>query len=162
MPSFKCLPGIRPIWLSRFLGHKNQTIAISVLCLAGALASWNWKNLFLVAGCLFGLWLSPDLDLSWTRLGLFGKLGFADEYTQLVKHRAKISHTPVIGTAVRVLVVLVPFGLIVFGVTGWVVSWGIVFRAFWGLVIADTWHIVMDQLSSHVFPNTRSVRRGYR
>jgi len=156
LPSYTCLPNVRPRWLSRFLGHKNQTIAISILLAVLAVATFTWANLFMAAGALIGLVLSPDLDLSWSRLGLFGKISLADEYTKLFKHR-KISHVPVIGTLTRAPV----FGIFVaifFLVTGFKVPWRALWLIFWGMVVGDTWHIALDHIGSNMFTRARTIR----
>ena len=156
MPSYANLPGVRPKWLSKFLGHKNQTIAISAILLAVPLLTMDWRDLGFAAGSLVGLWMSPDLDLSWTRLGLLGKLGLADEYTKLFKHR-KWSHVPVWGTLTR-LPVLGIFVLVIWVLLGVPFPWGIGFKVVWGLVVSDWWHVVLDNAISKLFVRRRSFR----
>lgn len=160
MPSYRSLPGMRPKWLSRFLGHKWQTVALTVLLAGLTLLSLDWRNLGIAAGCLLGLGLGPDLDLSWTRLGILGRLSLANEYTALFKHRG-ISHIPVIGTLTRAPVWLLPV-LLVCLIGNWPMPWWAIWRVGWGLVLSDFWHIMWDKLSTHVLPRTSTHRAGRR
>ena len=60
------------------------------------------------AGFLFGgLWLSPDLDTRSNALHRWGPLGgIWWPYRRLIPHRSIWSHGPLLGTAVRLLVLL--------------------------------------------------------
>lgn len=154
MPNYGYVKNVRPLWLSRFLGHKWQTISVSVVLAVIPVYTQNWQDLAISAGALLGLMIGPDLDLSYSRLGWFGKLSLADEYTTLVPHRAKISHTPFLGTLVRAPVVFLP--LILFLVlpimaiangklgTSLAIPWLVLLKVFSGLCVADTWHIACD------------------
>jgi len=156
LPSYSCLPNVRPKWLSKFLGHKWQTVTVSAILLVLAVVTVDWADLFIGCGALIGLFMSPDLDLSWSRMGVLGRIGLADEYTKLFKHR-KLSHVPVLGTLTRVPVVGI-FIAIFFLVSGLEFPLWIFWRLFWGLVVSDAWHTLLDQLSSHVFSHTRTTR----
>ena len=61
-----------------------------------------------LAGFLFGgLWLSPDLDTRCNALRRWGPLsGIWWPYRRLIPHRSIWSHGPLLGTAVRLLVLL--------------------------------------------------------
>ena len=155
VPNYGYCKNVQPLWLSRFLGHKWQTIIVALVLLVVPLYTGNPRDLAFSAGALLGLKVSPDLDLSWTRLGLFGKLSLADEYTKLIAHRARISHSLFLGTVVRVLVVFVPVVLfLVLPAMAVVSRYGLLLRMPWldmvkvfsGLVWADNWHVVCDWL----------------
>ena len=130
----------------RLFGHKNQTIALSAALLAMPVLTGDARDLLLAPSCLLGLWLSPDLDLIDPR-GLPGKflemLGVVDDYKDFIPHRHKLSHTPVLGTAIRLLFLLPLAGLL------WMVGsslplWAMA-RVFVGLSLADSLHVATDQ-----------------
>ncbi|QNJ04633.1 metal-binding protein [Synechococcus sp. PROS-U-1] len=64
--------------------------------------------LIAAASCLAGgLWLSPDLDTRSNALRRWGMLGFLWwPYRRLIPHRSLWSHGPVLGTSVRLGVLL--------------------------------------------------------
>ena len=70
---------------------------------------WGWTS-GLTAGLAFlvgGLWLSPDLDTlsrPSKRWGWLAVLWWP--YRRLVRHRGWLSHTPLLGTATRLLLLL--------------------------------------------------------
>lgn len=156
MPNYGYAKGVRPLWLSRFLGHKWQTICVAIALCAIPIYTCKWQHLSGAAGALLGLLMSPDLDLSWSRLGWFGKLSLADEYTALVPHRAKISHTVLLGTLVRAPVVFLPIVVCVAAPVVAIirkrlgidirVPWLMLAQAFVGLAMADAWHIACDKI----------------
>ena len=142
------------------LGHRNQTVALSLALASLPVLAWNWKLLAVPLGCLAGLRLSPDLDLH-NALGFVGRLGFADEYTKLVPHRHWLSHTPIISTGIRV-VVLFGIPLLLFAVFGASLPWDLMGYAFLGLCAADALHIFSDRLQTRLkraFYPLRTVRR---
>ena len=65
-------------------------------------------GLIAAASCLAGgLWLSPDLDTRSNALRRWGMLGFLWwPYRRLIPHRSLWSHGPVLGTSVRLGVLL--------------------------------------------------------
>ncbi|MEP0872413.1 metal-binding protein [Trichocoleus desertorum AS-A10] len=74
------------------------------------LAIWTATNSFeqttwAIAGCLFGgLMFSPDLDLKskpWRRWGLLRWIW--TPYQAWVPHRSFLSHTPIVGTLIKLL-----------------------------------------------------------
>ena len=71
-------------------------------------------GLIAAASCFAGgLWLSPDLDTRSNALNRWGPLGFLWwPYRRLIPHRSLWSHGPLIGTALRLIVLL-----------GWVSLW---------------------------------------
>ncbi len=122
------------------------------------------------AGCLAGVFLSPDLDVpSRTRseylvyryLGrVLGAVWFAFWwlYARLVPHRSPFSHWPFIGTMGRFLYIYLFGGILWYGAT-WLftgsASWMPLFQwlrlpafswALVGLTMADTLHFFMDSL----------------
>ena len=159
MSNYGYMRGVEPKWLSRFLGHKYQTITVATLLLTIPAYTGRALDLFISCGALVGLLLSPDLDLSYSRLGLFGRLSLADEYTQLVRHRSSISHAPLIGTAGRVFIVILPVVVIIYLMSGFrlglPIVLSVVYRMFVGLAWADTWHWALDWISSNVVTKTR-------
>ena len=117
-------------------------------------------------GCLTGLIIDPDLDIEnitrseWQvikRFWIFGMLWvvFWYPYARAIPHRSPLSHWPLVGTAGRVLYLLlwikllgmildvpVPIQLIV--TNSLFMIW------FYGLAVADTAHFIMDVVSSKI------------
>lgn len=152
MPNFKGL-----------FGHRNTTIAITAAIAPTALL--DPRNLVIVAGCISGLVITPDWDLNPNAMGLIGRIGFVDEYAELVPHRHKISHTPVVGTIIRfVLTFVIPY-IIMGGIFGyWLPLW-VIWRLFAGLCAADALHISLDRIFTCVkkyFGHRRRKRRKKR
>lgn len=134
----KDMPSYRGI-----LGHKNQTLLLSMSLLAIPATTGDARDLVIPAGCLLGLKISPDMDLNPNALGAIGRLGFVDEYAAMVPHRDKISHTPFASTIIRfVLVFGIPWFVL------WLVRfappWWATLRLFAGLALADTLHVLTD------------------
>lgn len=125
-------------------GHRNTIMALTIAIAPTALL--DLRNLVIVAGCLSGLCISPDWDLNPNAMGLIGRIGFVDEYAELVPHRHKISHTPVVGTIIRfVLTFAIPY-IIMGGIFGyWLPLW-VIWRLFAGLCAADALHISLDRI----------------
>jgi len=140
-------------------GHRNQTIALSAALLAMPVLTGDAKDLLLAPSCLLGLWLSPDLDLIDPR-GLPGKflklLNVADDYKEFIPHRHIISHTPVLGTAIRLLFLLPLVGLL-WMVGGGPPMWAMA-RVFIGLSLADSLHMFSDRLLTWWKKKTKSFR----
>lgn len=104
-------------------------------------------------GSLVGIFLSPDLDIDHKTISetiliekgkLFGYLFFVYwyPYARLIAHRSTWSHTPLLGTFIRLLYALWP--LLIFAEYR-----ALLFREFWawvllGLVVSDTAHWLMD------------------
>jgi uncharacterized metal-binding protein len=80
-----------------------------LLALPFGLLWWPWQGRtgFLVAAAAFllgGLWLSPDLDTRSNPSRRWGPLRLLWwPYRRLLKHRSLISHSPVLGSTVRLL-----------------------------------------------------------
>lgn len=94
--------------------HRLASVyAAPVAGVAAAYLSQNvWVGTAVAAGCLLGIWLTPDLDLlpeleGW-RISALWKL-YWYPYARMIPHRADISHTPILGTAVRVVYLFMPF-----------------------------------------------------
>ena len=67
-----------------------------------------------IAFAIGGLWLSPDLDTEskpLKRWGIFKIIWFP--YRKLIKHRSFISHSPIIGTLIRLIYLYVISTLII-------------------------------------------------
>lgn len=121
------------------------------------------------AGCMFGLVLTPDLDVDqWTRSHtlvrrsagwLVGSLWYLFwwPYARLIPHRSPLSHTPVVGTLLRLMYILALPAM------GWWLlasSTAIplppipalpaptpqLMWALGGLILVDTLHVVLDYL----------------
>ncbi len=102
-------------------------------------------------GCAAGILLTPDLDVIGTRadrivrdeLGLFlaiiwGLLWYP--YSRLIPHRHWISHSPIIGTMIRLIYMAIPLWII--GILAW--PGPLMVRAIGGLVISDNLHVGLD------------------
>jgi len=72
----------------------------------------------LISGIAFlvgGLWLSPDLDTNSIALRRWGILkGLWWPYRKMIKHRSILSHSPFIGTVLRVGYLLAALSLLLF------------------------------------------------
>lgn len=132
--------------------------AVSFGVVAGALGEWG-AGLACGAGCLSGIFLTPDLDqeglshsentlIKWS-LGLgFLWLMLWYPYAKLIKHRSPLSHFPLLGTALRLLylglVAAIPayfgFRLQAPPAHWWpLLSWSVA-----GLVLSDIGHYFFD------------------
>lgn len=115
-------------------------------------------------GCATGLIIDPDLDVDtitvseWRmikRFWIFGMLWVVIwyPYAWAIPHRSPLSHWPLIGTAGRVLYLLCLIKLtgailgISVGILG-IISLPLFQVWFFGLVVADTAHFLMDVFSS--------------
>ena len=89
--------------------HDRATLIVSAplgLCMA---TLWGIDaGLVAAAACSFGgLWLSPDLDTHSNALRRWGALrGLWWPYRRLIPHRSLWSHGPLIGTGLRLLLLL--------------------------------------------------------
>ena len=106
--------------------HAGMTKGIAAGIGVGAISSYILAPLdltFMALGCLFGLFLSPDADHDAGYIGfsyvqrVFGAPGlwiwkqWWTPYQIGIKHRSFWSHTPIIGTVVRLL--YLPFPIII-------------------------------------------------
>lgn len=138
--------------------HRNQTTALSVVLLTVPLLTGNLDDLAITVGSLLGLWMHPDWDVNNRRLDPVARLLFGKEYALLVPHRGKVSHTPVLGTLIRLLIVwTIPRAIL------WILfpklhftRW--FFRVILGLCLADALHIAADRLQTWAKRRTRKVR----
>ena len=93
------------------LGRSHDR-ATCVLCLPFALLWWPWLGLpgAAVAGIAFlfgGLWMSPDLDTVSRPTRRWGPLRWLWwPYRRLLRHRSLLSHSPLLGSAGRLLYLL--------------------------------------------------------
>jgi uncharacterized metal-binding protein len=89
-------------------GHRHDQ-ATWLLCLPFGLLCWPWLGLTGVASAaggflVGGLWLSPDLDTRSQPTRRWGPLALLWlPYRRLLRHRSLLSHSPVIGTAGRLV-----------------------------------------------------------
>lgn len=100
------------------------------------------------AGCVFGVVLSPDLDINHSTYGenlLPGCIGGMWKawwwlYGLVIPHRHWLSHAPIIGTLVRILYAFWWIALID-------AHWFVVLAPVWcGLALSDIAHWLMDRL----------------
>lgn len=154
------------------INHVKGTVLLSlpVALLAVGWGAGTTGAVACGAGCLAGVFLSPDLDISsrthseylvYRYLGRFlGVVWFAFWwlYARLTPHRSPLSHWPILGTIGRFLYVYIFGGLLWYG-AAWLVTgsaaWIPLFQwlqaplfawALIGLVLADTLHYLMDFL----------------
>ena len=140
------------------LGHKNTTIALGIALFSVPVLTRDLRDLSIAAGCLLGLAMTPDWDLNRRKVGLLGKLQFVDEYAELVPHRNRISHTPVLGTLIRFLLTFaIPVPLLGLTADVWP-PWWLVLGIFAGLCLADTLHVILDAISTALKVRVRRKR----
>jgi uncharacterized metal-binding protein len=86
--------------------HDRATALLSLPIGLGTALLLNWPS-GLIAAAAFsfgGLWLSPDLDTRCRALRRWGPLQFIWwPYQRLIPHRSLLSHGPVIGTSLRLM-----------------------------------------------------------
>ncbi len=142
-----------------FFGHKNATILLSVSTLALPFLARDLRPLAVTAGCFLGLAMTPDWDLDCRKITLLGRIQFVDEYATLVPHRSAISHTPVLGTAIRFILTFgIPL-LLAWLITGWFASW-IVLGIFCGLCLSDSLHVLMDYTQTALKHRSKRIKYG--
>ena len=89
--------------------HDRATLLFSALLGVSAAVIWGLDTgLVAAAACVIGgLWLSPDLDTHSNALRRWGPLrGLWCPYRRLIPHRSLWSHGPLIGTALRLMLLL--------------------------------------------------------
>ena len=86
--------------------HDRATALVSLPVGLGTALLLNWHS-GLIAAAAFsfgGLWLSPDLDTRCRALQRWGPLQFIWwPYRRLIPHRSLLSHGPLIGTSLRLM-----------------------------------------------------------
>lgn len=114
------------------------------------------NSLFAVAGCLSGVFLSPDLDLDGGYIGdgiikrrlgcVLGTLWFYywRPYSLLIPHRSWISHAPLVSTAIR-LVYMFWWSPVLLAYSTDAYIWMLWFAA--GLALVDFHHWFLDFVS---------------
>ena len=89
--------------------HDRATALVSLPVGLGTALLLNWHS-GLIAAAAFsfgGLWLSPDLDTRCRALQRWGPLQFIWwPYRRLIPHRSLLSHGPLIGTSLRLMLLL--------------------------------------------------------
>lgn len=144
------------------LGHRNQCITLSIAMTPVPFLAGDWHNIFLPVGCLLGLWIHPDWDIDPGAMGWIGKLQFVDEYAAIVPHRHKLSHTPVLGTAIRFLATfLIPVLLLGLVAEMWLPP-RIALSVFAGLCLADSLHVSTDLIKSAIKTRRRTWKKRRR
>lgn len=110
-------------------------------------------------GCFLGLVVYPDLDVDVGNYGyhiirvVFGrKLAkvwkyFWWLYAKVIPHRSWISHFPVVGTAIRVAYIGFPLFVLI-STLEYNYEYENLLFMFYGLVLVDTVHFVMDIVST--------------
>ena len=89
--------------------HDRATLgwSLPIGLAAGSLLGPTAGGIAFTAFLFGGLWLSPDLDTQSNALHRWGPLGVIWwPYRRLIPHRSIWSHGPLVGTAVRLLVLL--------------------------------------------------------
>jgi uncharacterized metal-binding protein len=148
--------------------HAKATVALAA---AGAFVTYRFGHplpqiLALSGGTLAGLLLTPDLDIdegcisndivrhsAGRRVEQLWAL-FWRPYGLMLPHRSKLSHLPLLGTALRLVYIAILPALIWWFTTfsartGMLPHLSVpiwVWWAFGGLVLADTLHYLMDEL----------------
>lgn len=143
-------------------GRATGIVAPLVGIVAGLATVNPLIGLLTAIGCLFGLFVDPDLDvdgltaserraLRLVRLPGWLWVVFWYPYAKLIPHRHWLSHWPIIGTAIRVAYLLVPLSLLVFLVNPLAFSW-MMWGLFWagpwlfiGLAASDIAHWILDK-----------------
>lgn len=107
-------------------------------------------SISLVAGCLVGLILTPDLDQAESRKGLWAIFWFP--YGKLIKHRDIWSHFPILSTVIRLIYMFsVPLFLLWWNyrIEDWG-HWNYILYAILGLISADTIHFLADIITTKI------------
>ncbi len=126
---------------------------------------------FVAAGCLLGLVMGPDLDVrtgshsfsivrksGGSFLGWFWRV-FWYPYARLIpRHRHPLSHWPILGTALRLVYLMVVLGVVYYlarqvsilftpyslPILDWPIYWPYFWQVAGGLALVDTLHTLMD------------------
>jgi len=156
--------------------HNTVTVAASAMLVPTVMAyGFPMGTAVAVgAGCLAGIFLTPDLDQeTYNRIenkfrksknpfvAILGNLYiiFWMPYALAVSHRSFVSHAPIVGTLIRVIYLIAGTALVLFlsghvlsfvspsvatAFLGWLAVTGYLGSAVVGLVIADTLHWIFD------------------
>ena len=140
--------------------HDVSCLAVAGLFAAGGLVGGR-RSLCMAAGAALGTLVHPDWDYAEIR-GVVADLGpfkyLVKPYGLAIPHRSILSHGPIIGTAGRLVYILVPLWLLAqaclamgYCFTNWI-SRLVATESFWwvvlGLAIVDTLHTVMDAVTT--------------
>lgn len=159
-------------------GYVHNTVSLATAGVGFLVAIANGVSVessaLLAAGCLLGIILTPDLDQptynrienKWRNssnplIAMTGMLYVAlwMPYAYMIPHRSWASHTPIVGTALRILYILVVLSIIMLLVGMFVSGWHDMIPALWawipnnfeqlspliyGLALSDFMHWVLD------------------
>jgi hypothetical protein len=113
------------------------------------------------AGILLTYWVNPDADLV-QKLGVLGEIIGLEDYEGIMPHRHGLylsqwrerpwmallgSHTPLTGTFVRLLPILVPLSLLML-LPGGTRLWPLFVAFLLGASWSDLWHVIADVVVS--------------
>jgi len=143
-------------------GFQHKQASIAAAPIAGVAAAIIFQDVLfgtlVFVGCLLGIILTPDLDLlpeldNWNVSGLWKLYWYP--YARMIPHRGDVSHIPLLGTAVRLVYLLMPFTIaamvlqfqgipVLFYLINFsqIMNGGV--AVFVGLVVSDTLHWLMD------------------
>lgn len=163
-------------------GRTHDRITLWTLPLVGGVTWLITRNstltLLACAGFLFGgLMFGPDLDVYSVQYQRWGWLRWIwNPYQGSLRHRSPLSHSPITGTVVRVLYLLVWVGVVWFiglalvnqvGQLGW--TWGDIVRAMqrsllkhWVHWLAIATGLEMGALSHYVADGVVSTRKRFK
>ena len=151
--------------------HSKATVILAIAsgCFAYYLGQPLVQAAALTGGALVGLVLTPDLDVDKGCVSnevvrrSVGRKGekfwslYWRPYGVMIPHRSRLSHMPLVGTAIRLMYLAILPALIYWFATGAGFSAGTRFTqpvfpawgwwAIGGLVLADTLHYIMDYWS---------------
>ena len=147
--------------------HARITMVVAVVVIPSVSITSHMQPvdiLLLVSGALLGLAINPDLDLSENRFNndlqhisknflKFAWDGYWYMYGRLIHHRSPISHSPILGTLIRMIYMIPVLTLIVVPLS-YILSDHSIFIVFvilfTGLCVSDLFHIIADILVSEI------------
>jgi len=131
--------------------HRKVSIVAAGAILFFGVPNYGLDAVKMGLGCLLGIILSPDLDIDsktdsellMGHIPIIGTLFYWYwlPYALLIPHRHFISHSPVIGTLIRIAYFIIP-ALLLCWYLGWAVPWD--WSIVYGLMVSDTLHWIWD------------------
>lgn len=136
--------------MSNGVDHATASLVLAPIVAYGTLVRMHnpLVAIGIGAGCVFGVVLSPDLDINHSTYGenlLPGCVGDVFRtywwlYSFVLPHRHWLSHAPIVGTLIRIVYAFWWIALID-------THWFVVLTPVWcGLALSDIAHWLMDQL----------------